>query len=112
MPLDSYDRKISSEESRDCYVLVEKSRLAFFPPVDQQFQLKYGGKQRAAAVEAWRLRLPRAGEAPRTLLHQDRRPSQGLDLADHAGQRGLPARTGLTPPKGQFTQLRPWGSLG
>lgn len=52
MPSDSYDRKISSEEAREGYVLVEKSRLSFFPPVGQQFQLKFGATERAAAVEA------------------------------------------------------------
>lgn len=52
MPHGTYDRKISSEEAREGYVLVDKSRLSFFPRVGQQFQLKFGATQRAAAVEA------------------------------------------------------------
>ena len=52
MARDSYDRHISSEEAREGYVLIEKNRLAFFPPIDQQFQLKYGGAQRPATIEA------------------------------------------------------------
>ena len=36
---DSYERKISSEEASEGYIMVLKDRLGFFPPVGQDFSL-------------------------------------------------------------------------
>ena len=52
MARDFYERKISSEEAREGYIFVEKSSLAFFPPVGQAFDLADGGGTTQATVEA------------------------------------------------------------
>ncbi|MFN8617797.1 MAG: hypothetical protein U0837_11910 [Dehalococcoidia bacterium] len=36
---DSYDRKISSEEAAEGYIMVLKDRLKFFPPAGEPFSL-------------------------------------------------------------------------
>ncbi|MGE0599797.1 MAG: hypothetical protein AB7J35_11000 [Dehalococcoidia bacterium] len=48
----SYERKMSSEESREGYVLVEKAALSFFPPIGETFELEEPSGRRAASVEA------------------------------------------------------------
>ena len=40
--IDSYRRRISSDEERGGYVLVEKRALGMFPPVGEEFEL--GGR--------------------------------------------------------------------
>lgn len=52
MARDSYERKISSEEAREGYILVEKAALGFFPPIGQAFELAGGGGTASARVEA------------------------------------------------------------
>ncbi|MGE3075320.1 MAG: hypothetical protein AB7N24_16305 [Dehalococcoidia bacterium] len=47
-----YERKVSSEEAREGYLLVEKTALGFFPPVGQQFDLSAPGGRRRTQVEA------------------------------------------------------------
>lgn len=49
---DHYERKLSAEEAREGYVLVEKNRLKFFPPVGQPFELLAEATRTAARVEA------------------------------------------------------------
>ncbi len=44
-----YERKISSDEAREGYVLVEKARLSFFPPAGERFELD----GRPAVVESY-----------------------------------------------------------
>jgi len=51
--LDSYRRRITSEEEREGYILVEERALAMFPPVGEEFAL--GGRPariRAVADDA------------------------------------------------------------
>jgi len=48
-----YQRKISSEEAREGYILVEKARLSFFPPVGATFELADGDSSRRARVESY-----------------------------------------------------------
>ena len=50
----AYTRKISSEEAREGYVLVVKSRLSFFPPLGNTFQLIHDHKRSRARVESYR----------------------------------------------------------
>lgn len=52
MARDSYERKISSEEAREGYILVEKAALGFFPPIGRAFELAGGGGTASARVEA------------------------------------------------------------
>lgn len=52
MARDSYERKISSEEAREGYILVEKAALGFFPPIGQAFELAGDGGAASAKVEA------------------------------------------------------------
>lgn len=66
--MDSYTRKVSSEEAREGFLLVEKRALSFFPPVGEPFELD----GRDACIDAvpctcrgpelphehWHLRLP------------------------------------------------------
>lgn len=47
-----YARKVSSEEAREGYIFVLKSRLGFFPPVGKAFELTHAGTTRKAKVEA------------------------------------------------------------
>jgi len=49
---DAYERKISSEEAAEGYVLVEKGALIFFPAIDQAFALTERGETASAEVEA------------------------------------------------------------
>jgi hypothetical protein len=49
---ETYERKISSEEAREGYVMVLKDRLNFFPPIGQPFELVDGGGRAKAVVEA------------------------------------------------------------
>lgn len=37
--MDVYRRRVSVEEAREGYLLVEKRALAFFPPVGERFEL-------------------------------------------------------------------------
>jgi hypothetical protein len=48
----SYERKVSSEEAREGYLLVEKSRLGLFPPVGTPFVLATPTGDRLATLEA------------------------------------------------------------
>lgn len=50
--VDVYERRISAEEAREGYLLVEKSRLPFFPPLGRTFSFSRGGSEGSAAVEA------------------------------------------------------------
>lgn len=47
-----YERRISSEEAREGYILVLKSRLGFFPAVGTPFEMTCGGRSRRVKVEA------------------------------------------------------------
>jgi hypothetical protein len=47
-----YERRISSEEAREGYILVLKNRLALFPAVGKDFVLVVGGAALRARVEA------------------------------------------------------------
>jgi len=47
-----YIRKISSEEAREGYILVLKSRLRFFPPVGEAFEMAQGTQRKRAKVES------------------------------------------------------------
>jgi len=47
-----YERRISSEEAREGYILVLKNRLALFPAVGEDFVLVVGGATLRARVEA------------------------------------------------------------
>jgi hypothetical protein len=49
---ETYERKISSEEAREGYVMVLKDRLNFFPAVGENFELVVAGKTRKVAIEA------------------------------------------------------------
>lgn len=49
----AYERKISSEEAQESYILVSKDRLGWFPPVGQEFDLVDDGSRRRATVEAY-----------------------------------------------------------
>ena len=48
----SYERKVSSEEAAEGYLLIEKASLGFFPPVGTPFALATPSGNRQAAVEA------------------------------------------------------------
>lgn len=48
-----YRRRISSEEAREGFVLVEKSRLDFFPRPERSFTLVEGRASRVAKVESY-----------------------------------------------------------
>lgn len=48
-----YSRRVSTEESREGYLLVEKARLAFFPPPGTPFELVLHPDTHAAAVESY-----------------------------------------------------------
>lgn len=52
MARDAYERKISSEEAAEGYVLVEKGALNFFPAIGQAFALTEGGETASLKVEA------------------------------------------------------------
>lgn len=47
-----YERKVSSEEAREGYLLILKDRLRRFPPLGQRFPLRDGANVRDAAIEA------------------------------------------------------------
>ncbi len=47
--MDTYTRKVSPEEAREGYLLVEKARLSFFPPEGEEFALD----GRPARVESY-----------------------------------------------------------
>ena len=49
---DTYERKISAEEATEGYVFILKDRLAFFPPINEPFELLDGSARSKAAVEA------------------------------------------------------------
>jgi len=49
-----YGRRISSEEAREGYIMVLKSRLAFFPPVKRGFELVGSDLRRRVRVESYR----------------------------------------------------------
>ncbi len=48
-----YERKISSEESKEGYFLVLKNKLPFFPPIGTPFSVKIGDKGKKAVVESY-----------------------------------------------------------
>ena len=50
----AYARKISSEEAREGYVMVEKNRLTFFPPLGKTFELIRDDERGRARVESYR----------------------------------------------------------
>jgi len=50
----SYSRRISAEEAREGYVMVLKSRLTFFPPVQRSFDLASTGLRRRTRVQSYR----------------------------------------------------------
>jgi len=50
----TYLRKISSEEAREGYVMILKSKLAFFPPVGKAFNLIQDNVRSRARVESYR----------------------------------------------------------
>ncbi|MBK9610475.1 hypothetical protein [Candidatus Amarobacter glycogenicus] len=52
MARDAYERKISSEEAAEGYVLVEKAALKFFPAIGHRFGLIESGETASAKVEA------------------------------------------------------------
>jgi hypothetical protein len=53
MPATIYERKISSEEAREGYILVEKARLNLFPAIGEPFDLvDEAGRRSRARVEA------------------------------------------------------------
>jgi hypothetical protein len=53
MPVEKpYIRKISSEEARESYILVLKSRLRSFPPVGEAFVMARGTHRKRAKVES------------------------------------------------------------
>jgi hypothetical protein len=49
---DSYERKISSEEAAEGYILVEKARLKLFPPIGEPFDLATAAGPERVRVEA------------------------------------------------------------
>ena len=49
---DTYERRISAEEAVEGYVFVLKDRLAFFPPINEPFELLDGETRSKATVEA------------------------------------------------------------
>ncbi len=51
--MDTYSRKISSEEARENYILVYKDNLAFFPMLGKQFDLTHGTTHKRAMVESY-----------------------------------------------------------
>jgi hypothetical protein len=48
-----YVRRISSEEAREGYIMILKSRLAFFPPAKSDFDLIGSNLQRRVRVESY-----------------------------------------------------------
>ena len=50
----AYTRKISSEEAREGYVMILKSKLAFFPPIGKAFNLIHDSIRSTARVESYR----------------------------------------------------------
>jgi hypothetical protein len=48
-----YRRRISSEEAREGYILIEKARLTFFPRVGETFRFDDRGAAREATVESY-----------------------------------------------------------
>ena len=52
LPGKPYVRRISSEEAREGYVLVLKSRLSFFPPIGEPFEIACGRRTHKGEVES------------------------------------------------------------
>ena len=50
----AYARKISSEEAREGYVMILKSKLAFFPPIGKAFNLIHDRMRSTTRVESYR----------------------------------------------------------
>jgi hypothetical protein len=48
-----YERKISSEESKNGYFLVLKNKLLCFPSIGSPFSVKVGRREKKAAVESY-----------------------------------------------------------
>lgn len=48
-----YRRRISSEEAREGYILIEKARLNFFPTAGTRFTFDDRGNVREATVESY-----------------------------------------------------------
>lgn len=86
--MDSYERKVSSEEAREGYILVLKDRLTFFPPPGEPFEVRDGGIARRVSIEAvdcecrgpekphQHFRLPWPGLAPGGRVRLTRRPGE------------------------------------
>lgn len=81
----SYSRRVSTEESREGYLLVEKARLTFFPPLGTPFQLVVHPDAHDVAVEAYAcqcrgpqkphehyfVRVPGLATGERVTVHRD-----------------------------------------
>jgi hypothetical protein len=53
MPVEKpYVRKVSSEEGKEAYILVLKSRLAFFPPAGEALEITQGAETQSAKVQS------------------------------------------------------------
>jgi len=51
--METYSRKISSEEAKENYILVFKDKLAFFPSQGRQFDLTHGTTHKRSKVESY-----------------------------------------------------------
>ena len=49
----AYTRRISSEEAREGYVMVVKSKLSYFPPLGKTFELVQNGRRSKARVQSY-----------------------------------------------------------
>jgi hypothetical protein len=48
-----YNRKISSEEASEGYILVLKNKLNFFPSIGKQFTMVYSNQKKKVKVESY-----------------------------------------------------------
>ncbi|MBI5949054.1 MAG: hypothetical protein HY875_13020 [Chloroflexi bacterium] len=85
----AYERKVSKEEAKESYLLIEKAKLGYFPPEGQPFAIRFEGVGLPARIESyacecrgpelphrhWFLRLPAltAGKRARVELQQGAR---------------------------------------
>ena len=52
----TYERKISSEEAREGYIMILKNRLSFFPPLRKSFVLLAENQKKEARIESYSCR--------------------------------------------------------